>query len=304
MGIIKRRVLLEDGISRKSDTSYGLMTATSFNFKVMLTQTIDDMGMFTDIEYVDEVPDYTILVTKLLAEGLTFPFMTGATPASVVLTGFTSCTRYDGAVVNDWYADGDQILAYTESRVTQLKSYNKNDRYIPNFNIGAQVYNNYNNQLINGVDRVIDVTTGQTGSTVYVFDTNDDVFIGTTGQTTGFRMIDPNNVQPLFPVNEKIFSTNKTITNTNDDTSQRPNIFTTPEFHYKAEGWNNTNTSLSALTKEKYLMGITSPPEVSSNVFIDRGATTVMEMHLKLSEVESIEHMEWYGNGFYNLTKI
>ena len=75
------------------------------------------------------------------------------------------------------------------------------------------------------------------------------------------------------------------------------------EMTFIGEGWNETNTSLSAITKEEYLFGITERPEVYSDVFIDRGDTTVFEKHLRLSEVESLEHLERYNNGFYRLVK-
>jgi hypothetical protein len=60
---------------------------------------------------------------------------------------------------------------------------------------------------------------------------------------------------------------------------------------------------LSALTKEEYLFGIISPPEVQSDVFIDRGATSVLDMHLRLSEIGNISELTRYGNGFYKLNK-
>ena len=75
-------------------------------------------------------------------------------------------------------------------------------------------------------------------------------------------------------------------------------------FNYKGQGWNETDVSLSALTKEEYLFGIISPPEVQSDVFIDRGETTVMDKHLRMSEIKNLGQLERYGNGYYNLTKV
>jgi hypothetical protein len=74
-------------------------------------------------------------------------------------------------------------------------------------------------------------------------------------------------------------------------------------YRYIGEGFNETNISLSALTKEEYLFGIISPPEVQNDVFIDRGITTVMDRHLKLSEIRNIKELENYGNGYYKLNK-
>jgi hypothetical protein len=297
MKLITKQISLEEGISRNPDQTYGLLTATTFGFNIMLEQNIDDMGIFTDFPYVNEPVDYTELIDKLTVSGITFPFMSGQTPPSVVLTAYTQYIRYDNALVSDWYQDGDILTAYTESRLNYLKSYNKNNRYIINFDIEVDQYDNYNNQVVNGVSRITERISGATGTTTYVFDANNDINIGTPNQTTGFLFTESNNVlnrntNNVFDFNNKKYTKNQPLL-----------INNLSKLNYKAEGWNNTNTSLSALTKEEYLFGIINSPEVFSDVFIDRGSTTVMEYHLKLSEVESIEHLEWYGNGFYNINK-
>ena len=64
-----------------------------------------------------------------------------------------------------------------------------------------------------------------------------------------------------------------------------------------------SNSSLSAITKEEYLFGIIFPPEVKSEVFIERGITSVMDKHLRLSEIKNLNELSRYGNGFYKLNK-
>ena len=76
------------------------------------------------------------------------------------------------------------------------------------------------------------------------------------------------------------------------------------DFDFVGQGWNETNTSLSALTKQEYLFGIISPPEVQSDVYIDRGITTVMDRHLKMSEITNLAQLTRYGNGYYKMNKI
>lgn len=285
MDILKRTISLEDAISRNSDTTYGLMTASTFHINIMLTQKIDNMGLFTDIDYLNLEPDYSILINKLNNLQISFPFMDDLNPPSIILTGFTSHLRLDNLNVSDWYKYGDKITGTTQSRLTELRSYNKVNRFIPNFNINTQTYINYDNQIVNGVDRIISFTTANTAT--YVFDANDDLNIGTDLQITGLKFSD-NKSQP-----------NNINTFDRDDASK---VLSSIEFI--GEGWNNTNTSLSALTKEEYLLGIINEPEIFSDVFIDRGNTSVMELHLKLAEVESVQHLENFGNGFYNLVKI
>ena len=74
-------------------------------------------------------------------------------------------------------------------------------------------------------------------------------------------------------------------------------------FSYMSEGWNETNISLSAITREEYLFGITTPPEVQSDVYVDRGKTSVLDMHLRLSEIKDLGELSRYGNGFYKLKR-
>jgi hypothetical protein len=76
-------------------------------------------------------------------------------------------------------------------------------------------------------------------------------------------------------------------------------VQTQVSFH--GEGWNETNTSLSAITKEEYLFGIVSKPEIESDLFIDRGITTVFDKHLRLSEITNLSELARYGKGYYNL---
>jgi hypothetical protein len=77
----------------------------------------------------------------------------------------------------------------------------------------------------------------------------------------------------------------------------------TTTIQYMGEGWNFENTTISPQIQEEYLIGIISQPEVESDVFIDRGVVSVLDTHLRLSEIESLDHLERYGNGFYNINR-
>lgn len=274
METIKRTICLEDGISRKNDVTYGTLTASTFYTNIYLTQSFDNMGIYTDIEYVDEPVDYGVLINKLTENGYNFPFMNGVTPPSVIYQGFTSCTRVDGASIEEWYSSGDKITINTSSRINELRSYNYNSKFVDGFDVNSETYIDYKGDTINGVNRVVEY---QDSGSTYVFDANNDSNIGTENQDSGLLYQDSGSIMT--------------------------NLFGT-QVIYQTEGWNETNSSLSALTKEEYLMGILYPPEVFSDVFIERGATTVMEKHLRLSEINSLEQLQNYGNGYYNIVKI
>jgi hypothetical protein len=173
------------------------------------------------------------------------------------------------------------ITGSTDSKIDDLRSYDQLNRYRIGFDMEAETYINYTNTSVNGVSRILSSTEPKT----YVFDTENDSLMGTTNQIYGLQYVD---------------YTGKTRSVKINDTSIRIPL---TNFRYIGEGQNETNVSLSALTKEEYLFGIISPPEVKNDVFIDRGVTSVMDMHLRLSEIKNLGQLSRYGNGFYNLTK-
>jgi hypothetical protein len=297
---IFRQISYEPSIVRFTGGTlpYGTISADSFYVKVMLTQNIDNMGMFTDVEFVDDkvtTPvDYTVLVDKLAPSGFTFPFMIGQLPPAPTQFIDERLVRVVGKYVDDYWVYAGKITGSTDSKITDVRSYNGTQPYITGLDVDKTTYTNYLDNTIDGKTRVTaqDVpmipyrSTVQSTGTTYVLDADDNINIGTPNQTTGILYTDysgtSRNVTDEFGITYSIPITN---------------------MQFNGEGWNETNTSLSAITKEEYLFGITTPPEVQSDVFIERGTTTVFEKHLRLSEIESLEHLERYNNGFYILVK-
>lgn len=291
MELIKRKISLEDSTDRTYNSpNWGVVTATTFYLNVMITQNIDDMGLFTDIPYISastntvDQPDYTILANKLSLSGLTFPFMTGSTP--VIMTGITGTTemilRLPSKIESNHYNYSNlRISGYTDTKMDNLITYKSGSTYVVGFDMLSEQYTNYINTLIIGVSRVVVLSE----PSIYVFDTPVDVNIGTTSQIYGLQYTTYSGLNRSYKVDNKKVSTPITTV------------------RYIGEGWNETNVSLSALTKEEYLFGIISPPEVQSDVQIDRGTTTVMDRHLRLSEIKNLGGLTRYGNGFYNLTR-
>lgn len=63
-------------------------------------------------------------------------------------------------------------------------------------------------------------------------------------------------------------------------------------------GWNETNTSLSALSKKEEYLGVVFPPEVDSAVFINRGVVDIFERHALLSEIKTTNDIDTNRGGF------
>ena len=280
MEVIKRKILLEDSIDRssKDHKKWGTLTATTFYIKILLTQNIDDMGMFTDMDYIvkDKAAtpvDYTLLTNKLTELGVTFPFMNGAYIPTITKLNtpqnLWNVLRYPTNKESNYYNFVDLVItATTDSRIEDVTSYSAVNPFRTNFDVNTETYKNYEGISIDGVDRIKSMGDPK----IYVFDTPNDIKLGTDAQVSGLQF------------KEYSATTNSVV-------------------RYIGEGFNETNISLSALTKEEYLFGIISPPEVENDVFIERGITSVMDMHLRLSEIKNLRELESYGNGYYKLNK-
>jgi len=245
MELIKRQISLEESTDRNYNSpTYGTITATSFYINVMLTQDIENLGIFTDIDYISS-SSYTQNINDYNVKKV-------------------------GVKVYDFYTTNNKLVTgRTESHLTDVRTYSSKSPYQVGFNVNSETYIDFKGNTINGVDRVTSISDPIT----YVFGTDkDDPNIGNTNQKSGLLYQDYS-------------ATNLT------------------HISYIGQGWNETNISLSALTKiNDYTFGITSVPVVNSDVFIDRGITNVFEPHLKLSEVTNLGELERYGNGYFNLT--
>jgi hypothetical protein len=289
MEIQKHKILLENSTDRVNDNKkWGDLTATTFYINVFLTQNYDDMGLFTDITFISgdtntNSVDYSVLITKLISNGYNFPFMNTITTPMINLTQTEKLImREVGGEESDFYFyGGNRISGTTDSKIDELKSYKQNQRYIPGFNISTENYNNFQNSLISGVSKVVSV--GE--PTTYAFDAVSDINIGTINQENGIYYEDYSGITKNIVIDGIKY------------------VVPITTFNFKGEGRNETNTSLSALTKEEYLFGIVSKPETKNDVFIDRNVLSVTDKHVRMSEIKNLGELQRYGNGFYKITR-
>ena len=166
METIKKRILLEDSVDRNYDSkTWGSITASTFYLNIQLNQTIDDMGLFTDLTFIEQkdgaTVNYDILIDKLQSEGYSFPFMNNVRPIdfSQMLSPLDRVVlRLPKKTLSQYYFYGNNVLSgFTDSKINDVRSYKKTEPYIPNFNINTEDYNNYLGVLIEGVNRVVTV---------------------------------------------------------------------------------------------------------------------------------------------------
>jgi len=243
MEIIKRKILLRD-------------LGGDLYFKIPLYQSIDNIGVISDLEF-------------------------GYTINSDFNLGLYTLPNEENYVISDYFKEAGIISGATDSKLNRLRSYNELTPYIKDFDIKKEDYNNYKLELITGVDRITKINGDEY---TYTFNAKLNLNIGTSGQTTGLLYVDNPENQLTLPLE---------FDNTN----------TTTKVQFYGEGFNILNSSISPQIQEEYLIGIINKPEVESDIFIDRTTYSVLDKHLRLSEIESLDHLMRYGNKFYKINR-
>ena len=196
--------------------------------------------------------------------------------STITLTGNTYNTRMPGTTPDMYYDVGDMLSGYCDSRLTECRHYGV-PQYIPNVPVDPTTVVDFEGNTVSSFNELFNLNSTLTsGTTTYTIGGNPlDPGYGTIDQRSGIFLID----YGLYTASSKT-------------------IFVT-----KNEGINSGNSSLSANTSIEEYLGIVFPPETQSDVFIIRGRSTIFEPHFKLGEVESVDHLERFGNGYYNVIK-
>jgi hypothetical protein len=57
------------------------------------------------------------------------------------------------------------------------------------------------------------------------------------------------------------------------------------------------------ISRNEHFLGFIEEPTIYSDVFVERGKQGVMEMNLRLGEIENMGELSVYGNGFFKVKK-
>jgi len=57
------------------------------------------------------------------------------------------------------------------------------------------------------------------------------------------------------------------------------------------------------LTRNEHFLGFIDDPQVYSDIFVERGKQGVMEKNLRLGEIDNMNELEIYGNGYFKIRK-
>jgi len=89
------------------------------------------------------------------------------------------------------------------------------------------------------------------------------------------------------------------------DLNTHPTVFSTTlsgvDFNQYTN--NNSNIQYTFDVKEESKMGLVSPAKVKNELFIERMSVAVFERHSRLANIKSLEDLEEYRNGYYNIVE-
>jgi hypothetical protein len=172
-----------------------------------------------------------------------------------------------GQIASDFFAANGIVTGLTDDKLYTVTTYFSGTPLLPNFNL------NDDPNYFTGVNNIFP------DHTVYTINAQIGNILG-----TGLHYY--------------TYNFNRLVYNSYVDS-----FFSIPytEVKYQSEGWNSSNTTLSAITKEEIYFGIVFPPKVENNVFIDRGTVSVFEKHSRLGSILTMEQLVEYGNGYFNL---
>jgi hypothetical protein len=68
-------------------------------------------------------------------------------------------------------------------------------------------------------------------------------------------------------------------------------------------GFTKEEVIFEVLSRNEHFLGFVEEPTIYSDVFVERGKQGVMEMNLRLGEIENMGELSIYGNGFFKVKK-
>ena len=222
----------------------------TININVYLKQNYDDLGLFTDLNFV---PKLQMETTKPIDFN---PMVDGRIP------GYPVNFYYTGPITSTGITLDSQLKAMSSLRIDPQTN-------LPIYKDGLNVSQDKKNIFSGVISQNPQEIKYKIGA-----DIND---INNTGV-------------------EYITYTNKFIKFKNefgDSNLGNKTMFTTNN-----GGWGQYNLSLSALVKEEELLGIVFKPEISSDVFINRGVADIFERHAILSELKTTQDIDTMRGGY------
>jgi hypothetical protein len=259
----------------------GNKVVNTIDIRIFLRQDLDDMGLFTDTSFIPLTSTPPINITDpvypdnlLYLSGYSYTtsaVLTSPTSVTDAYTNFGLNGRIPGATLNFYTTPPTALSGYTDDSSLKSVSSLRIDPttqkiiYVELLNVAQDPTVSFN-----GIP-----SGGLTPNYIkYIIGGKVDI-LGNYDGVSGMEF--------TTYKNEFVKSTNEL----GEDISWLKTTFQT-----MGGGWNNNNISLSALNKQEEFLGMVFKPEVSSDVFIDRGIADIFERHALLSELKTTDDID------------
>tara|TARA_R110002126_G_scaffold47836_1_gene133774 strand:- start:476 stop:1351 length:876 start_codon:yes stop_codon:yes gene_type:complete len=242
---------------------------------------IDKEGNFILTPNGQKIPntvDFDLFLTQDIDDMGLFtdaPYVPLVNELTVKPSNFNSFSygRLAGAPLNFYFSPSFNVSGNTDDNLLkQVKSYRKdangNDIYVNNLNTSddsSEIYNGVISQNSEEVKYKIGSNVNDIPNTGVEFTTSKNKYITKTSEFG------------------KTYSYFETI------------------FETQNGGWNQYNTSISAIIKKEEYLGVVFQPEVESAVFINRGVADIFERHALLSEIKTTNDIDTNRKGFIRI---
>lgn len=141
---------------------------------------------------------------------------------------------------------------------------------------------------------------------------NDLEYTNTTGHTTfTYMAIGGSRIGELRQYGTTVFS--GVTTGTTDNVTWSGYTIDGLYYRDRSDGYTMITGNTTGFTKEEvvnyvitrneHFLGFIDDPQVYSDIFVERGKLGVMENNLRLGEIDNMEELEIYGNGYFKVRK-
>jgi hypothetical protein len=182
------------------------------------------------------------------------------------------------------------ISGYTDNRLNDIKTYSKTSPYQVGVNGVTNITYTPNNDIETisyTIDGINYKTTFPTGKDSAISTIND----GTPLKRAGVQNLNTSTRTRSFTPRPSI-STNKI---------EEPVTLYRTTFSYNPGGCEVEDYNV---LKDDVKIGVVFPPKIDEEIFIERLSISVFEPHSRMRDIGSLEKLEDYRNGYYNIINL
>lgn len=271
----------------------GIFYSNLLKLDILLTQTIDDIGTYTDFSLIWDSTKTYYIGDIVLHNNISYKCIVDSSTVGAFLTKPLECKTYVNSSNIDYftelyYLSNTELPSYYEWEIV----YDVNETGNTISYLGESKINEFRRYGKTDNDKDLYNPTWNTGFTLDIVDSN-----GYLNKITNEKINYYNAKQNLYDY--IIGASQIDLVNTGlhyQDQQNGSSIIS-----YKTSGLNSDNSITVPNVRLDYLFGISQEPKIDIDIFIDRGENSTFDKNLKLGEIRKLDDLLNYGNGFFKV---